>query len=318
MLQIFIRVATLWAAGALAPWILPAAPPLSPGPGGFRAGAAREVAMTMGLWDRADEGKGYAVRENVEYCRDPISLKLDAHIPPGEGPFAAVILVHGGGWTTGDKTAEFIRPLFPLLDRSGFAWFSIDYRLAPQHPYPAAGEDVERAIRFVKEHAGEFKVDAKRIALMGESAGAHLVDVVGARNRPPADVAAVVSFYGPIDLLKFFDVHPGVPVDASGPLKTIFGITELDERGMARLRAASPATWIGPRTPPFLFIHGTKDPIVPYEQATLAVSLFKKAGAPCDLISVPDGVHGVINWEKEPRFQGYKAPMLAWLRARLG
>src|SRR5438105_802603 len=65
----------------------------------------------------------YAVRENVEYSHDPVSLKLDAHIPPGKGPFPAVILVHGGGWTTGDKTAEFIRPLFPVLDRSGFAWF---------------------------------------------------------------------------------------------------------------------------------------------------------------------------------------------------
>jgi acetyl esterase/lipase len=63
---------------------------------------------------------------------------------------------------------------------------------------------------------GEFKVDPKEIALMGESACDHLVSVVGARNRPPADMAAVVSFYGPIDLIKLFDVRPRAP-KADGP-----------------------------------------------------------------------------------------------------
>src|SRR5262245_13578363 len=142
----------------------------------------------------------YTVKENIEYAHDPVPLKLDAHLPSGVGPFPAVILVHGGGWVAGDKTAAFIRPLFEPLDRTGFAWFTIDYRLAPKYPYPAPVEDVERAIAFVKQHAREYRVDPRRIALMGESAGGHLVNLVGARNRPPADVAAVVSFYGPFDL----------------------------------------------------------------------------------------------------------------------
>src|SRR5947209_17881048 len=82
----------------------------------------------------------YTVKENVEYTQDPVPLKLDAHLPSGDGPFPAVILVHGGGWTVGDKTATFIRPLFEPLDRTGFAWFTIDYRLAPKYPYPAPVE----------------------------------------------------------------------------------------------------------------------------------------------------------------------------------
>jgi acetyl esterase len=274
-------------------------------------------AASPGPVTEAAEPAAYEVRENIEFTHDPVPLKLDAHIPPGKGPFPAVILVHGGGWTGGDKTASFIRPLFPVLDSTGFAWFSIDYRLAPQHPYPAAREDVERAIVWVKQHAAEYRIDPKRIALMGESAGAHLVSVVGARNRPPADVAAVVSFYGPIDLVKLFNIRPGEPGAAAERLKAVFRIEALDAAGMARLRDASPDTHLNPKTPPFLFINGTKDTAVPYEQATLAVELFKKAGLTCDLITVAEGAHGVINWETDPKFQGYKTQMVQWLRRHL-
>jgi acetyl esterase len=261
--------------------------------------------------------EGYTVRENVEYTRDPVPLLLDAHVPEGKGPFPAVVLVHGGGWQTGDKTAAFIRPLFPVLDRTGYAWFSVDYRLAPKYPLPAADQDVERALLYVKKHAREYKVDPKRIVLMGESAGAHLVNVIGARNRKPYDVAAVVSFYGPIDLLRLFHIDPNQRGPMPQGLRGIFGTGTLDDAAMEKVKAESPHTWLNKRTPPFLFIQGTKDTAVPYEQATLAVELFKKAGLPCDLITVEDGIHGVINWESDPRFQGYKQEMVDWMRRTL-
>lgn len=257
----------------------------------------------------------YQVLENVEFTHDPVPLKLDAHIPTGKGPFPAVILVHGGGWTSGDKTANFIRPLFPTLDKTGFAWFSIDYRLAPQHPYTAQVDDVKKAITFVKAHAKEYKVKPKKIALMGESAGAHLVNLVGTRNEAPADVAAVVSFYGPINIVDTLKLKAGGPV--SDGLKAVFEINALDDAGMAKLKAGSPDTYIHRGTAPFLFIHGTKDPAVPYEQSVLGMELFKKAGVPSDLITVQDGIHGVINWESDPKFQGYKTQMIEWLQRRL-
>jgi acetyl esterase len=81
-------------------------------------------------------------------------LTLDAFVPEGAGPFPTCILVHGGGFTKGDKTA-FIKPLFEPLSKAGFTWFSINYRLAPQHRFPACVEDVETAIRWVKAHAAE-------------------------------------------------------------------------------------------------------------------------------------------------------------------
>jgi len=258
----------------------------------------------------------YRVEENTEFTQSPVRLRLDAHIPLGKGPFPAVILVHGGGWTAGSKTANFVVPLFDPLTRTGFAWFTIDYRLAPQYPYPAAVQDVESAIAFVKQHAKEYKVDGKNVALMGESAGAHLVNLVGARNRPPAQVAAVVSFYGPIDLVEYCKGLQGKPVPKG--IRDFLQIMEWNDAAAAKLREASPATYLSRKTPPFLFIHGTKDEAVPYEQATLAVELFKKTGVPCDLITVRDGIHGVINWEKDAQFQAYKEQMIDWLHKHLG
>lgn len=262
----------------------------------------------------------YTVTNDIEYTRPAgIAVKLDAHVPPGKGPFPTVILVHGGGWTAGDKAGKIVEPLFQPLTDGGFTWFSINYRLAPEFPYPAAADDVEAAVRFVKAHAREYKADPARIALMGESAGGHLVNLIGARNR--VGVAAVVCFYGPIDMLEWAKRFETTPMPAA--VKAFFGIDGLDAAGlatagMAKIRETSPAIYLNSKTPPFLVIHGTKDQAVDYSQALLTVQLFKKIGVPCKLITVEDGVHGVMNWEKEARFQAYKPEMVAWLHRTLG
>lgn len=256
----------------------------------------------------------YDVTPDIEYSSPGgESLKLDAHIPQGKGPFPAVILVHGGGWTNGHKTVNFVQALFPVLDETGMAWFTIDYRLAPKHPYPAARLDVEAAVRWVKQNAKKYRVNPKKIALMGESAGGHLVNLVGAKNS--VGVAAVVCFYGPIEMEVFARKFEGKP--ATGGMKTFFLIDEYDAAAKARLREASPHTYLNRKTPPFLVIHGTRDDAVPYEQAGLHVQLFRQRGIPVELITVQDGIHGVMNWEKDPRFHTYKRPMVDWLRKTL-
>ena len=257
----------------------------------------------------------YQVTPDIEYTAPGgESLKLDAHIPEGPGPSPAIILVHGGGWTNGHKTVNFVHALFPILDRTGMAWFTIDYRLAPKHPYPAARLDVEAAIRWVQKNAKQYKVNPKKIALMGESAGAHLVNLVGTRND--LGVAAVVSFYGPVDLVRFaqsrFEHRP-----MTENMKSFFLIDGYNEAAKPKLRAASPDTYLNPKTPPFLIVHGTKDEQVPYDQGVLHVELLKKRGIPVEMITVPDGIHGVMNWEKDPRFHTYKQPLIDWLRKTL-
>lgn len=239
-----------------------------------------------------------------------VSLTLDAWTPEGKGPFPTVIVVHGGGRINGDKQT-YVKPLFEPLRESGFAWFTINYRLAPKHPFPAAVDDAFAAVAWVKQHAAEYKVDPRRIALMGESAGGHIVAYVGARGKGKTKVAAVVDFYGAHDLVK--------QAQAKGLKPNMKGFLQIEDiaSGEAKLTAASPIAYVHKRMPPFLFIHGTKDEQVPYEQSPMMCDKMKSVGARCEVYTVPDGPHGVGPWEKNPAFQAYKTKMIEWLRAAL-
>ena len=106
-------------------------------------------------------------KENIEFAtvEGGEKLTLDAWIPDGPGPFPAVIVVHGGGFINGDKQT-YVKPLFDPLKSSGFAWFTINYRLAPKVHFPVPQQDLGRAIKWVKANASEYKVDARKIALM--------------------------------------------------------------------------------------------------------------------------------------------------------
>src|SRR5215813_11451829 len=135
-----------------------------------------------------------SLKSDIEYGNTGgVSLKMDASIPDGKGPFPTVIVVHGGGWQSGDKQKNYA-PFFEPLTKAGFAWFTVNYRLAPEHHYPAAVDDVVQAIRYVEAHAKEYKVDMKRIAITGESAGGHIVSLIGARWGSELHIAAVVPF----------------------------------------------------------------------------------------------------------------------------
>src|SRR5207247_666251 len=87
------------------------------------------------------------------------------------------------------------KPLFDPLAQAGFAWFSVDYRLAPDYRYPAAVDDVVEAIRHVEKNARQYKVDLKRVAITGESAGGHIVSLIGARYAEELHLAAIIPFY---------------------------------------------------------------------------------------------------------------------------
>ena len=90
---------------------------------------------------------------DVEYSRpNGKPLLLDIHVPDGPGPFAAAIVVHGGGFDQGTKTS-YVGPLLEVLTKANIAWFSIDYRLAPDFRFPQPVEDVDNAIRWVKKNA---------------------------------------------------------------------------------------------------------------------------------------------------------------------
>lgn len=253
------------------------------------------------------------LNKNIEYGRaEGESLLLDACIPDGKGPFAAVILVHGGGWTGGDK-ASGVDPLFQPLSKSGLAWFSINYRLAPKHHYPAAVEDVETAIRWLKSRAAYFNIDPNRLALVGESAGGHLVAMAVMRARTDIQVAAAVSFYAPVDLEADTQRRGGLSLS----LRALFGRSyEVDDQVNQLLHAASPINFLHAGLPPILLVHGTADMSVPYSQSVQLQTKLKTASVSCDLITIDDGVHGMSRWEEyDP---GYKDKVVSWIATKIG
>ncbi len=259
----------------------------------------------------AAEPASSGLKTDIEFAKvGDASLTLDAFVPEGAGPFPTCILVHGGGFIRGDKQS-YIKPLFEPLSKAGFAWFTINYRLAPQHRWPACAEDVETVIRWVKAHAKDYKVDVGRIALIGESAGGHLVSYVGTRAKEDTRVAAVVPFYAPHDL-ELQVKHRNMLGES---MTALLGLTELNDDAWKRLREVSPSSYVRKAMPPFLLIHGDKDPTVPFEQSTRFQKQMKDAGNQCDLITIPEGVHGMSGWDKLN--SDYKEQLVAWLKKTL-
>lgn len=265
-------------------------------------------------------------QKDVEYGRaGGKTLLVDLHVPDGPGPFPAAILVHGGGFDEGSRSTNN-RPLFDVLADAGFAWFSIDYRLAPGVHFPEAMDDVNSAIRWLKANASKYHVNPSKIAIIGESAGGFFVNYAGTHETPETRVAAVVDIYGAVDYGKLAELrreHPerfnmaSINRHASnGGGIHFFGVEQLDAPGLAKLRAVSPIFAVHKGMPPFLCIHGTKDDQVVYEQSTAMCQAMHKVGAVCDLITVEGGGHGMGSW-KAPEMQHWKPEMVTWLKKTL-
>lgn len=254
---------------------------------------------------------GAQVRKDVEYGRvDGISLRMDASIPEGEGPFPAVILVHGGGWVSGDRRTN-VQPLFEPLSEAGFAWFSISYRLVTDITQFGVGvSDVEQAIRFVKSHAAEFRISPNRIALIGESAGGQLAAMAALQPDIGTSVRTVVAIYAPTDLVSLAKTSTYMP----SSIRASVSGTPWEGLVLAGLRQLSPINNVRRDMPPFLLIHGTADSLVPFEQSKAMCDRMRTAGASCELYPVPGGGHGIRWWESNGLASGYKRKMITWLQ----
>jgi acetyl esterase len=238
---------------------------------------------------------------------DGEELKLDLSVPNGTGLFPVCILVHGGSFVTGDKQKQ-VKPLFEPLNKAGYAWVSINYRLAPLHKYPCSVEDVETSVRWVKQHASEYHFDPNRIVLIGESAGAYLVSMVGERNKAETQVAAVVFFYGSSNFVDKLEMAKG---KTDKILENYFGITADTPAARQLLIEASPVTYVKPGLPPFLLFHGDEDARVPYKQS---VNFYEKLNAnkvPAEFITIKGGGHGMGGWSKLG--SDYITQLITWL-----
>lgn len=247
------------------------------------------------------------------------SVVLDAHVPDGDGPFPVAILVHGGGWSAGDKggtdkpgSAADITPWFKPLNDAKFTWFSINYRLAPQYRWPACLEDVQAAIRWVKAHAAEYKGDPRRIVLFGHSAGGQLVCMAATVGDEDTRVQAVVGFAPTTNHEQDLAARGGLSPSLQ---KLLDQPKEVTPASLAMLRDLSPLNHVHAGLPPFLLIHGDADKTVPYQQSLDFQARLRASGVPCDLITIPGGQHALADWSKIA--PDYPARMIAWLKTTL-
>lgn len=263
---------------------------------------------------------GAEFKPDIEYGRaGDVSLQLDAYIPDGPGPHPVAILIHGGGWSRGDKRIappgdnSDISSWFTAFPQAGFTCFSINYRLAPAHLWPACLEDVQSAIRWAKAHAAEYNGDPNRIVLVGHSAGGHLASLAAVKPDETTRVQAVVGFAPVTDQVKDSARRNGL----SPALQKLLNRPHLIDYESARiLREISATTYVRPGVPPFFLIHGTADKSVPYDQSPAFQELLRAAGVDCELVTIPEAPHALATWSTLA--PDYQTKLFTWLRAKLG
>ncbi len=239
-------------------------------------------------------------RENIAYVtRGEQKLLMDIYRPTNlQGPRPAVLLLHGGGWTLGNRTME--RDLARFLASMGYVGATAQYRLCNKEiHHPAPVQDALAAVKYLRSHAADNDVDPDRIAVGGESAGGHLALLVGLVHDPSifkddsypgvsSTVSAVVDIYGPTDLVPCYQ-------DGSWVVKWFLDsyLGGPPEKFADAYKEATPLNYVSKDAPPVLIVHGDQDGMVDYRRH--AEALYKalhEAGARCDLVRVPGAGHG--------------------------
>jgi acetyl esterase/lipase len=254
-------------------------------------------------------------------------LKLDL-ARPKNAPAAklpAIVMIHGGGWTAGDRR-DFHGLQFHLA-QAGVVCVTVQYRLAPKSKFPAQVEDVKCAVRWLRAHADEFGVDPERIAALGASAGAHLavmlavtsdqsqLEGAGGNAGFSSKVVAAVGLAGPYDLTLAYANSPRQRAQEGqavrGMLEGFLGGTPAQVA--EAYQVASPVSYVRKEVAPLFLCHGEQDPLVPVEQADVMVAKLREAGAEVEYVKIPDGSHDSFGKDQEKHL----LKMVAFLRRNL-
>lgn len=248
-------------------------------------------------------------------------LRLDVYRCPAPGTHPAVLLIHGGGWYSGDKAES--QAVAERLNALGLACFAINYRLTPKFVFPAQVQDCACAVRWVRAHAAEYGVDPKRLGAWGDSAGAHLALMLG--TMPPA------AFADPTDPNRRLSARVQCVVDLWGPaefrdparwpvfaMKAAHGFFGGWPAAKSPVRAqASPVAYVTKTSSPILLVHGQRDILVPQQQSELMKAALDEAGVENRLIVVPGAGHNLQGASRQQR-EAIAATAAQWLKDHLG
>ena len=213
---------------------------------------------------------------------------LDAYIQPGGGRRPAIVVIHGGGWTSGSRSAH-VGQLLELLTRAGYHWFSVDYGLHGIARFEESLGDLRAALSFLRCRAKELGIAADELVLLGEDSGAHLAALLAA-ERPPG-VRGAILLGGFYDLSSIPSVTSGLDAD--------------------RIARGSPHRRVASGMPELLVIHGGADTEAPPEQARRFCEAAARNGGGCRFFEAPGASHRVENWW--PSQWGYKQEITRWL-----
>jgi triacylglycerol lipase len=232
------------------------------------------------------------VIRNVDYVqRESGPLAMDIYMPRGAGPFPGVLVVHGGAWMIGTRSQ--LAAVANSLAERGYTAACVSYRLAPKYPFPAQVYDCQAAVRWLRGHSKDYKIDPEYLGGFGYSAGGQLVALLGtmsdedlreegvAADAPSARLQAVVAGGTPCD----FRVMP----EKSTQLAYWLGGSRADKPN--EYRSASPAAFISADDPPMFFFHGARDLLVPAHSPQRMVALLTEAGTKAEIHLIKDAGH---------------------------
>jgi acetyl esterase/lipase len=255
--------------------------------------------VSVAAWQAGTEALPFEIREGLTYGPNERN-DLDLFLPKDDGKSLrpAVIVIHGGAWRSGDKRQ--LRNLAELFARRGYVAAAINYRLAPKWSYPAQLDDCQRAVRWLRKNAKEFRVDPKRFGAAGASAGGHLALLLGTREvRDDSDpdlkgisskVQCVLSICGPTDLTDKRYAQAARDSDLGKILIEFIG-KPYDEAPNL-WKEASPIYHVSPDDAPTFIIHGDQDSIVPFEQSVRFAEALRKVGVEVQLVAIKGMDHG--------------------------
>ena len=276
------------------------------------------------------------VRRDVEYVvHGGESLKGHLYLPSGTGPHPAVIGVHGGGWHT--RNSDNYQYWGPWLAARGYVVFAPDYRLSSveRKSFPEALQDIRAAVQWLKGSAASVRVDPERIALIGDSAGGHLVSMVALAGEHPlfkdgnagdafgslsTRVKAVVPVYGVFDLVQQWR-HDLLARTRDAITEKLLGVSAIDDK-LAYFEA-SPLSYVSGRdnSTAFQVVWGTHDDIVDCAtQSETFLEALKQARFYARPVILPGAPHF---WCADPidepgSHTGFLAPrLLRFLQAKL-
>lgn len=227
---------------------------------------------------------------NVAYGTDPLQ-KMDIYLPAGRSVSSTrvMIMIHGGGWTQGDKS-EFTAYVDTLKKRiPGYAIFNINYRLAngSTNFFPTQENDVKAALDFIYSKRNEYKI-ADKWVLLGASAGGHLALLQAYKYTTPVKIKAVVDFFGPTQLTNMynFPANPLIPL-------LLTQVTGGNPSTHATLyQQSSPMSFITAQSPPTIILHGGADIVVAPSQSVMLRDQLQTLSVPHQYVFYPTESHG--------------------------